>query len=180
MLFEDYVKQVCSRLLNDQFNLETEVQINKYRVDLIGMSKVYGYPKDQLTGLNPFLGQADYRLIVAISFIPNVTIDIIKERSKSIYNFYYHKASDSSIFHRFIISVFSSNRFSDQVKSYINSYNGINFRFPIADNIHPVLVELDTDTIYHNIKVTMRFSRSKKIPIEAVEKYLILGNMKKV
>jgi len=180
MLYEDYLKLVSTRLINDHFDLEGEVKIGKYRADLFAMSKVFTYPKDQLTGLNPFLGWADYRLTFEIIFTPAIMIEFIKDYSMVAYKFIYDKVSDSSIFHRFALPVLATQKCPEEVKGYVCSYDGINFRPPVADKIHPVLVELDTETIYHNTKVTMVHSRSKKIPIEAVKKYLIVGNMKKV
>lgn len=179
MKYEDYLKQVSLKFISDYFNLEAEVQFDKYRVDLFAMSKVHIEYRDQGNAIDPLLGAADYRLTFTIIFMPNVSSDLIKLYSKAAYKFIYDKVSDMDIFHRFVIPVIASNGFSDEVKSYVRSFSWINFRPPVTDSAHPVLVELDTDTIYHNSKVTLMYSRAKEIPIKAVEKYLILGNMKK-
>jgi len=42
------------------------------------------------------------------------------------------------------------------------------------------LIELESDLIYYNSKVTIKYSRTKKIAKEAIEKHLILDSMKKM
>ena len=179
MLYEDYLKLVSTRLIEDRFNLE-EIRINGYKIDLFGISQEYDMGSAPYAdGIDPLVGRGSYRLVFGIISTPAVTVDAIENYSSTLYDYAFNKVSESRQVHRIIFPVIASKKSPDEVVSLVRSYHGIRIRFPIGDVTRPVLVDLDSDSIHYNSKVTWKYYRGKKIAKEAIEKYLVVGNMKK-
>jgi len=180
MRYEEYLKLVYNRLLRDKFTLE-KAQVADFSLDLFAISPVYGRPViPYVDGINPLLGVGPYWLTFAIISLPSVTVPTIENYSKNIYDHTFNKVTKSRFFHRIVLPIVVSEGFSDELKSFVSSYNGIKMRYPTVDTIHPVLIDLASSTICYNSKVTVKYSRTKKIAKEAIEKYLFTENMTKL
>lgn len=178
--YHDYLQFICARLKNDGFNLE-EIRINEYKIDLFGISQEYDTGlAPYADGIDPLVGRGSYRLVFGIISTPAVTVDAIENYSKTLYDYAFKKVSESRQVHRIIFPVIASKKSSDEVITFVRSYHGIRIRFPIGDVTRPVLVDLDSDSINYNSKVTWKYYRGKKIAKEAIEKYLLLDNLKKM
>jgi hypothetical protein len=180
MIYIEYINNVFNKLLHDGFTIEKQKQIHSYSVDLFGISPVYDMPVMLYdTGLDRLLGHAPYWLTLAIISRPSISIVEIENFSKSVYEYAFSKINKSRFFHRIVLPTIASQEFSDEAKSFVLAFKGDKLRYPIVDAIRPVLINLESDDTYFNSKVTIKYSRTKKIAKEAIEKYLVVDSMKK-
>lgn len=197
MEYAKFLDRVLTVFKKENFELEQQVSIYGYIVDLFSMSIVLEdldlwpwveprpYHKRSWRDGNErqfslLGGNAPYRYIFAITSASSVSSIMMKDFSNNVYTYSCDRASKLKDLHRFVIPVIASKSCPSEAISFVRTYEGLRWDWPICHVIHPVIFDLESVTAYHDENVTFKGYRPKRHAKEAVEEYLLGKSLRKV
>lgn len=157
--YEDYVRVIKSRLHDDEFELQEHQRVDGYNVDLIGYKLFFSTVR------------INYRALCQVAFLDPVSPETVRKFAQATYEFgmNYKKPFGTYTFRSY--PVIASLKFSEEAKSYVQTYKGRHFEYDRWYIDHPVLAELRSSSIFHNEKVGVLGAFPQKGAIDAARKY---------
>lgn len=133
----DFVNVVLQRLQTEKFEIQRQVKISSFSVDLLAYCAYLGL-------------KLNYRAICSISLFSRLTENLVRDYSQAIYEFgASYKPFRSSTCLVFPVSV--SDSVDEHAKSFVRSFAGKHFVVGMLTTYveHPVIVEMTSGEMFH-------------------------------
>ena len=158
--YAKYLGQVTQTLTRENFEINQNVKIGQYQVDLLCYKAVVGL-------------KLAYRAICQIMYDDDVTVDMIRGYSNTMYEFgtKYKPFAYSTCL---VFPVMVSRKIDVDTKSFVQAFNGRHFVLGAFQIEHPVLLELSTVRVFHRDKAGFVGSLPQKVAADFANKHFTL------